>query len=112
MYEKHIWVGKSGKRYTYYIKPIEINFTPYQNGNYIFCKEIDDRWLPLYIGEGDLQKRIDYHKNEDCIQWKDATHIHCHLNSDNQARLEEEEDLLKNHPEAYAPTGCNVKKGG
>lgn len=66
----------------------------------------------MYIGEGDLKERTEYRINEGCVIKKGATHIHAHLNSDNSDRLNEEDDLLKNHPESYTPTGCNERKGG
>jgi len=112
MSETHIWRGKSGESYIYHIKLIDINFNQNQDGNYIFCKKVNGKWSPIYIGEGDLKERIDFRKNEGCVTRKGATHIHAHLNSSNQARLNEEDDILNNHSESYSPTGCNERKGG
>jgi len=110
--ETQIWKGKSGKEYPYFIKNINIRFNPNQNGNYIFCKLVSNQWIALYIGEGDLKERVDFRKSEGCVIQKGATHIHAHINNDNQNRLLEEEDLLNEHLEAYKPNGCNERRGG
>ncbi len=112
MTETHIWAGDSDKTYTYYIKTIDFDFEEKQDGNYIFCKLVNGNWTPLYIGEGDLKDRTQFRINDGCVIRKGASHIHAHLNSSNRARLDEEDDLLENHPESYAPTGCNIRKGG
>lgn len=97
------WTGASGTDYTYFVYqiPPELFARP---GNYIFCKQSGDAWEPVYIGEtGDLSSRFDDHHAKLCIEQYGATHIHAHLNEDGeQARLDEEADLLKNHR-----TPCN-----
>jgi len=53
--EKCTWVGDSGTEYTYFIRALPVNFDPNQNGNYIFSKKNErGKWVPIYIGEGDL----------------------------------------------------------
>jgi len=47
-----IWVGASGVQYTYYISGLLPNFDPNQNGNYIYCKKVNNLWSPIYIGQG------------------------------------------------------------
>jgi hypothetical protein len=107
------WVGASGASYTYYVYTLPHSFKEGQDGNYIYAKLEDKKWKPVYIGEGDLGERVsDEHHQASCIKSKGATHIHAHLNTDEAARKAEEADLLKAHPEAYKPTGCNVKTGG
>jgi hypothetical protein len=115
--EKHetcAWTGHSGAKYTYLIYPRHPSLGEGQDGNYIYTKLTSERyWVPIYIGQGDLSQRAtaDHHKIK-CIDNKGATHIHLHLNAKEFDRLREEKDLLENYTNAYAPNGCNVKKGG
>jgi len=108
------WKGASGKVYTYWIYSIPASFNPRQNGNYIYTKVVNNMWIPLYIGQGDLSERsnIDNHHQSRCLKSKGATHVHAHLNDSEADRTAEEKDLLAGHPEAYQPTGCNEKAGG
>ena len=112
MVEKVEWRGGSGKIYTYSLYDIDWNPKGGQDGNYIFAKQIDDVWLAVYVGEGDLKDRKAAHIRDGCVNQKGATHYHCHLKAIATARSDEEADILTGNPEAYAPTGCNVKVGG
>jgi len=108
-----VWTGASGKTYTYYIWNLPTSFKENQDGNYIYSKKNSEgKWVPIYIGQGDLKDRTENHHQAACISEKGATHIHVHLNAKEQDRLNEEEDLLANHSNAYKPTGCNERKGG
>ena len=97
------WKGKSGKTYRYWIYPLPPNFKA-EPGNYIFAKEpTPGRWTPIYIGQTEnLNERFEDHHAMPCIKRNGATHINGHLNSDKQARLNEESDLL-----AQWNTPCN-----
>ncbi len=107
------WTGTSGKTYQYSIYDLPPSFAANQDGNYIYAKvNAQNKWQPIYIGQGDLHQRANHHHQEECIQSKGATHFHCHLNARESDRLAEERDLLAGHPEAYQPTGCNEKLGG
>ena len=108
------WIGASGTSYTYDIHQLLVSFNDDQLGNYIYSKlNANNRWVPIYIGEGDLGDRIsDSHQQALCIEDKGATHVHVHLNSSKEATTAEEEDLLARYTNAYKPTGCNVKRGG
>jgi hypothetical protein len=108
------WVGKSGTRYTYYVYPRHPNLNEGQDGNYIYAKKNSDgRWVPVYMGEGDLAKRAtsDHHRIR-CIDSKGATHVHLHLNAKKEDRRAEEQDLLANYVNALSPEGCNVSPTG
>ncbi len=108
------WTGASGKSYTYYVHEFPPNFSEGQDGNYIFAKvNQSNQWVPIYIGEGDLSSRCtDQHHQFKCIKSKGATHVHAHKNTRESDRHVEETDLLAAYPQAYAPTGCNIKEGG
>ena len=109
-----VWTGVSGTQYTYYIWPRHPDIGADQLGNYIYAKpNSQNQWVPVYIGQGDLSVRAtsDHHRTS-CIDSKGATAVHVHLNPKEVDRLNEERDLLANYPQAYTPTGCNVKKGG
>jgi len=108
------WTGASGKNYTYYVHDLTFGFNKNQYGNYIYSKiNSDNRWVPIYIGEGDLGERVsdDHHKAK-CIKSKGATHVHAHKTSGKMAGEAEETDLLVRYTNAYEPTGCNEKIGG
>jgi len=108
------WTGASGTGYTYYIYLRHPKINPDQHGNYIYAKKNGDgAWIPVYIGEGDLSVRCsNSHHQRACIDTKQATHVHMHLNGNERNRLAEETDLLKRYLNAYTPSGCNVKVGG
>jgi hypothetical protein len=108
------WTGLSGNDYKYYVWPRHPNVKDGQMGNYICAKKnSEDRWVPVYIGQGDLSVRsTNNHHRIECIDAKGATHIHMHINEREVDRLSEERDLLGRYTNAYTPSGCNVKVGG
>ncbi len=89
------WTGQSGQEYLYYIYRIADRLK-HEGGNYIFAEETSPgRWAPRYIGQTeDLNDRLDDHEKEACAKRHGATHIHAHLNTNKQARLAEEKDLI------------------
>ena len=109
-----VWIGESNTKYTYEIWELPVSFKPDQYGNYIYSKKnTEGKWVPIYIGEGDLAVRVsENHHQATCIKSKGATHVHVHLNSDEKAGKAEESDLLARHTNAYKPNGCNEKSGG
>lgn len=107
------WIGGSDTRYTYYIHELPVSFQE-AYGNYIYSKRnSEDRWVPIYIGEGELSDRVSSgHHRAECIQEKGATHVHVHTTSSKDKGEAEEQDLLGNYTNAYEPYGCNIKPGG
>ncbi len=107
------WIGASGQRYKYYIYGLPANFNPNQDGNYIYSKlNANNKWVPIYIGQGDLRKRAENHHQAACIARKGAINIHVHLSSKKEDRINEEKDLLANYTNAHQPIGCNKSPGG
>jgi len=106
-----IWIGASKRRYRYFVYTLPRSFDKNQDGNYIYAKkDLNGNWVPIYIGEGNLETHASDRLHQiKCIESKGATHIHAHLRSDEKARKAEEEDFLNNHPDVYAPIGCNEK---
>ncbi len=52
------WTGASGKRYIYQIYARHPTLPPNEPGNFIYAKmDGQKRWLPIYIGEGNLTQR-------------------------------------------------------
>ena len=101
------WEGKSGKRYKYWICPLD-NPMKAEPGNYIFAREVPpNNFEPVYIGEtGDLKDRLNVrpHEKMPCIQENGATHIHAHTNPNGEvARKAEETDLIER-----MVTPCNL----
>ncbi|MGI9296595.1 MAG: hypothetical protein ACR2QC_01695 [Gammaproteobacteria bacterium] len=100
------WTGKSGQKYKYHVRLIGTQFKD-EPGNYVFAKVLNQRWVPVYIGQGNLAGRLnnwsaDHHK-AGCIDRQGATHVHAHLSSKNESvRISEESDLIAN----YSPF-CN-----
>src|ERR1700732_3833662 len=110
---KCTWSGESGTAYTYYIYSLPAGFEAGQDGNYIYSRKNDQgKWVPVYIGEGDLAERIsnDHHQAA-CIGRKGTTHVHVHLNQSERDRTAEEADLLARYTNSYKPNGCNEKEG-
>jgi hypothetical protein len=111
--ETFIWRGASGVNYTFWCHALPFTCDPDQPGNYIFTKiGPDNHWIPVYIGQGDLNIRCNDPLHYRCAVNKGATHIHCHTQPNELARLSEEQDLLRQFPQAYGPIGCNQKIGG
>lgn len=104
------WVGASGAKYVYWGHALPYSCDPDQPGNYIFCKLVGDRWQAVYIGQGDINDRVNDPEHFACATQKGATHVHVHTNPSEAARLAEEDDLLASNPGSYAPTGCNERK--
>ncbi len=111
---KCTWTGESGATYVYFIHSLPVTFDPDQDGNYIYSRKNDQgKWVPVYIGEGDLAERInDEHHQSACVSRRGATHVHVHLNHGGEDRTAEEADLLARYTNSYKPTGCNEKEGG
>lgn len=106
------WTGGSGQQYGFFLYPLPYACNPNQDGNYIFVRHDGVKWLAVYIGQGDMQDRIAAGQKDACIKSK-ATHIYVRLTPGGEAvRKQIESDLLAANPEAYVPTGCNVKVGG
>jgi hypothetical protein len=80
------WIGISGESYVFGVFPINTNFTPSIDGNYIFAKQLQDGWHAVYIGEGDIKDRTEDHIHEGCVVEKGATHIHVHPNNNKNER--------------------------
>jgi hypothetical protein len=107
------WTGASGKKYIYNVHRRHPEVTPNEAGNFIYAKVNKQKgWVPVYIGQGDLTQRaaMDRHGSA-CVDAKEATHVHLHVNFKKEDRLAEVKDLLDNFPQAYLPDGCNEKQG-
>ncbi len=106
------WTGISGKRYGYWIQKLPFTFNPDQKGNYILARLFGRRWIPLYVGQGDLERSVHDPTNYNCAISKGATHVHNHTNPNKADRLLEERDLLAGNSDFYAPRGCNQRIAG
>ena len=88
------WAGQSGKEYAYQVYKVgqRLGRTP---GNYMFAREADSGFLPIYVGQtSDLSERFDGHHKIDCIRANGATHLHAHASSrDEDVRRKEEADI-------------------
>lgn len=65
-------------------------------GVYVFCKVVNDRWQPVYIGQcGSFLTRISQaHHKWRAVLLHGATHVHAMVERDERARLQIEADLL------------------
>lgn len=107
-----VWVGASGIRYVYIIYQLPKKFMENQYGNYIYCRMVEDVWIPVYIGHGNLGMMVgDKHHQIRSIRDKGATHVHIRYNEREKDRFREEIDLLGHYPQVYVPTGCNMRAG-
>jgi hypothetical protein len=93
-----IWTGKSGTKYEYTIYAIDTTWNDVA-GNYIFAKQLPSGlWEALYIGQTDsFANRLPNHEALPCVRRNGGTHVHAHTNTNKEARLAEEKDLLDNH---------------
>src|SRR2546425_927627 len=82
------------------IKKLPFSCDQGQNGNYIFSKVVDKLWIPVYIGQGDINDRVNDRTHYNAAVGKGATHVHVHTNATEKDRTSEEQDLLRGHPEA------------
>lgn len=104
------WIGQSGLRYTYIVLELPAKLQTGQEGNYIFAKQnAEGKWVPVFIGHGDLAVACTaFNPQWEGILSHGATHFHCHLNAQPQARRDEEDDLLSRYKNAFVPYGCNT----
>jgi hypothetical protein len=103
------WRGSSGSEYMYWSLEVNSRMRA-REGNYIFAKrDPTGGWVAVYVGQGNLASRANVreHYKGELILSKGATHVHVRVNTNLLARMTEWADLLKGHPEAYAPSGCN-----
>lgn len=100
------WIGATGKTYSYDSFKGGTNFTEY-TGNFIFARKTERGWDAIFIYEGNIED-VSNSQGLDCIDSKDFTHIHAHLNRNDKDRRYEYEDLLSAHSEALKVNGgCN-----
>ncbi len=84
-------------------------------GNYIIAKYDSEKnaYFPIYIGEGDIEDRRNFHIRKGCITEKGAGVIFVKSEGSRIRRREIEQQLLEQYPGAYIENGgCNDKKGG
>jgi len=96
MSQPDIYSGESGRKYGYWIHPIEAQFRKIA-GNVIFAKQTDTgEWVPVYIGETrNFDEGLAVHDKEECAKRNGATHVHAHFSSpDEHVRKAEKADLL------------------
>ena len=92
------WRGESGEEYTYNIYAMDAVWADV-GGNYIFAKQVGGIWTQLYIGETQsFRDRLPTHEALPCVLRNSGTYIHAHMNTNSQARLDEESDLIANNP--------------
>lgn len=103
------WTGETGTTYRYFVYEMPFNPSANQDGNYIFTKLVNNRWRPIYFGQGDLKDRYDAAIKERCVTQKGATHYHVHLNGNATDRRAEEKDLIAGYPNCRKPVGCNER---
>ncbi len=103
------WPGISGKEYVYFIYPRGTTFDAGQPGNYVHAIETSPgRFKPVYIGQSnDLNRRLTTHDQQSCVDSLGATYVHVHVNAGENARLAEEEDLIRRWQPA-----CNTQYCG
>ena len=105
------WPGGSGKTYRFKAFTVDTIFSDVE-GNYIFTRKENNVYKAVYIGQGVLSERISYRIREGEVIKKGITYICAIAVKDEENRRQIESDLLLGNPEAYAPTGCNIKEGG
>ncbi|MGD2270616.1 MAG: hypothetical protein PVI06_09480 [Desulfobacterales bacterium] len=90
------WTGASGRKYGYWIHPIDAKFRKIA-GNVIFAQQTEtDEWVPVYIGETrNFDEGFADPKVVACAKKNGATHAHVHFSSPGDpVRLAEVADLV------------------
>ncbi len=90
------WTGESGRKYGYWIHPIEAQFRKIA-GNIIFARQTETgEWVPLYIGQTrNFDEGLSDQEMEVCAKKNGATHVHAHFSSpDEHVRKAEKADLV------------------
>lgn len=99
------WTGASGRRYGYWIYPIDAHFRKIA-GNVVLARQNESgEWEPLYVGDTrDFDEGFADSDKEECARRHGATHVHVHFSSPSwQIRKAESEDIVA----AWKPV-CNV----
>ncbi len=90
------WSGESGRKYGYWIHPIESQFRKVA-GNIIFTKQTETgEWISVYIGQTrDFDEGLSDREKEFCAKSNGATHVHAHFSSPSEGvREAEKADLV------------------
>ena len=103
------WFGVSGRGYIFTVSEIPCSIEiEGRNGNYVFCRHAADSWIPVLIGEGELQSALETLQKSGCVLEKAATHVHWRFTGGGEAiRKDIEADLIGGNPKCLAPLGCN-----
>lgn len=111
---KFKWTGASGKVYRMEAFSLDTVVKPGISGNYVFGELNEDgtKIRAIYIGEGNLQDRINFRIREGRVQEKGCNCFCAMINEDEDSRKEIEDDLLASNPNSNEPIGCNIKPGG
>src|SRR5579864_1443611 len=104
-----MWSGQSGQQYKFWIFERGTTFTGDPPGIYIHAKQTTPhKWTPIYIGQtGGINVRLTNHEQESCVDRNGATHIHVRIVTDENLRLQQEEDLIRQWKPA-----CNTHHAG
>jgi hypothetical protein len=97
MERRYVWKTQSGGTYKYWVYELPIYFHNEHYCNYIFCRAEGDKFEPILIGEGILQKVTDlnFHGRSEELRNSGVTHVHVHNSINERLRLSEVEDLVK-----------------
>jgi len=91
------WTGRTGQRYVYEVLNMNTNWNKVA-GNYIFASRNGASWHAIYIGQtNNFAERLPGHEALGCATRNGATHIHAHVNGNEAARIQEEQDLIEGH---------------
>ena len=104
-----IWTGHGGRDYPFLIHALPAEaIGPADRGVAIFARKSGTKWLPIFIGHGDLQDLIRAQSRNACLRAKKATHVHVReVRAPIAAIRTIALDLLRGNPAAVAPKGCN-----
>ncbi|MCF8062171.1 MAG: hypothetical protein K9M82_06620 [Deltaproteobacteria bacterium] len=90
------WEGVSGRRYGYWIHPMDATFRKIA-GNIILARQDGpERWIPLYVGETrNFDEGFADPGSIDCAARQGATHVHVHFSSPSKnVRTAERDDIV------------------
>ena len=90
-----IFPGNTGSYKYWFLSDISSNRITAKPGNYMFVKETNSGWVPIYVGIADnLYDRLHNHEKWQEAQGLGASRVIAHINLDDQDKSNEEVDLI------------------
>jgi hypothetical protein len=90
------WEGESGRRYGYWVHPLDATFRKIAGNIVIAKQDASGRWTPLYVGQTrNFDEGFGDARRIACAGRRGATHVHVHFSSPSESvRTAECDDIV------------------